>query len=648
MTLQSPPAIGNEMFVHNMRALWRHDPWLALRVDAVNDEERIPLEPTRSGAWTAKMSTSRSSAIYLHSRVDPVTEARRAAAAVDAKDTFCFVVSGMGLGYLVAALLDALRSEAIVVCTEPSIPLLATALTCTDLTDAISSRRLLILTDGEKTRLHDLLRPCNTLMMLGSRFIRHAPSMQIAEAEHKPILQALTDFIAYTRMSLLTLVGNSQITCRNIAMNMPHYVTTPPIDMLKGRFEGNPAIIISAGPSLSRNIHLLAELKGRAVLCAVQTALKPLLQRGIVPDFVTTLDFHEVSKQFFEQAGDLSRIRLVAEPKATWHVLDHYPGPVSVLGNGWAQMILGDVLGQRAGLRAGATVAHLAFYLAEYLGCNPIIFVGQDLAFTGHVFYVPGVEIHRTWRGELNRFNTMEQKEWDRIARNRPILRRVPAADGSADLYTDELLFTYLEQFEKDIGAMPARVINATQGGAHIRGTTTMTLHEAAEQLCEKPIDPRRFQAPNGFAERDDSRIQPACAEIRQRLAELDEATNVCDELLKLLDELTGLTQDPTKFNQRLIRVDELRAKVAQDSRAYQIVNAYTQLAELRRYSADRKIGTAETNDAERAKRQLARDKEFITAVRDGAKEIQPLLVEAIERLEEFDRRHNEKIRLRA
>ena len=55
-------------------------------------------------------------------------------------------------------------------------------------------------------------------------------------------------------------------------------------------------------------------------------------------------------------------------------------------------------------LPAGATVAHLAFYLAVYLGCDPIIFVGQDLAYTGHVFYVPGVEIHQAWQSELNRF----------------------------------------------------------------------------------------------------------------------------------------------------------------------------------------------------------------------------------------------------
>jgi hypothetical protein len=132
--------------------------------------------------------------------------------------------------------------------------------------------------------------------------------------------------------------------------------------------------------------------------------------RGIVPDFITTLDFHEMSRKFFEQVGDLSRTHLVAEPKAAWRVLDEYPGPMSLLDNAWARLILGEELGARGGLPAGATVAHLAFYLAVYLGCDPIVFVGQDLAFTGHVFYTPGVEIHRAWRSEINRFQSLEHK----------------------------------------------------------------------------------------------------------------------------------------------------------------------------------------------------------------------------------------------
>lgn len=625
-------AVGNEMFLHNMRALWRCDPQLALRVDAVHDAERLPLEETRSGSWTAQATAGDGSRAYLHSRYDPIAEAQRFVASIPIEEKFCFVVAGFGLGYHVKALAERLKGDAFILCVEPSIELIATALSCIDLSDVIASRQLLILTDDDKTRLHERLKNHSALMMLGAEFVRHPASMRIAEKEHARIIAAIAEFVTFTRMSLLTLVSNSRITCKNIAMNLQNYVTTPPIDLLRGRFAGDPAIVISAGPSLSRNIDQLAALKGRAVLCAVQTALKPLMEREIVPDFVTSLDFHEMSRKFFEEVGDLRGVHLVAEPKATWHVIDNYPGPLSLLGNSWAQLLIGDELGARGMLQAGATVAHLAFYLAVYLGCDPIVFVGQDLAYTGHVFYVPGVEIHRAWRSELNRFHSIEQKEWDRIVRNRPILQKVPGNDGGR-LYTDELLFTYLEQFQKDIAEVPCRVINATEGGARIRGAEVMTLQDVAEQFCDRRIDTRRFAYRETTKWRDDSKLEATRTELERRVVELDDAVNLCNELLALLHELAGLTHDPSKFNRRLVRIDELRSKVQHESRAYLIVNAYSQLAELRRFSADRHTSASGAEDAERAKRQIARDIEFITSVRDGAAELKPMLADALQRL---------------
>ncbi len=620
------------MFLHNMRALWRHDPKLALRIDAIGDEERIPLTPTRSGAWTAKVATPEGQTVYLHSRYDPEAEAQRFAASVEIEDKFCFVVSGIGLGYHVLALFERLRGDAFILAAEPSLPLISTALTCVDFTDLITSERFIILTDDDKAHLHERIKPHETLIMLGAQFVRHGPSIRIAEEGHAAITKVIAEFVTFERMTLLTLLQNARITCKNIAMNLVTYVTTPPIDILRKRFAGDPVVVISAGPSLTRTIDQLADLKGKAVLIAVQTALGPLLRRGIIPDFVTSLDFHKMSLKFFEGVEGLDDVHLVAEPKATWHVVDGYPGPVSLLDSAWARLVIGDALGSRGGLQSGATVAHLAFYLAAHMGCDPIIFVGQDLAFTGHVFYVPGVEIHRSWRGEINRFNTMERKEWERIVRNRPILLKVPGTDGG-ELYTDELLFAYLEQFEKDIAAVPCKVINATGGGARIRGTGAMPLPEAVKRYCQEPIDPKRFAYRDTTRWRDPSKLAPAKRELQKRIEELDEVESVCEELIELLGELEGLTGDPHRFNRRLVRVDELRAKINQKSRTYEMVNAATQMAELRRYSADRRIGAVETEDAERAKRQIVRDTEFITAVRDGAVDVKKMLDEALQRI---------------
>ena len=127
-------------------------------------------------------------------------------------------------------------------------------------------------------------------------------------------------------MTLLTLVGNSEITCRNIAYNLPTYASTPPIDVLRDRFKGYPGVVVSGGPSLRKNIDLLGEVKGKGVLCAVQSLFKPLAQRGIMPDFVTSLDFHSISKQFFHGIEDFGDVHMIAEPKVSWHVLNSTRG----------------------------------------------------------------------------------------------------------------------------------------------------------------------------------------------------------------------------------------------------------------------------------------------------------------------------------
>ena len=95
------------------------------------------------------------------------------------------------------------------------------------------------------------------------------------------------------------------------------------------------------------------------------------------------------------------------------------------------------------------------------------------------------------------------------------------------------------------------------------------------------------------------------------------------------------LTDDPDRFNQRLVRVDELRSAVARSQRAYRIVNAATQLAEFQRYSADRKLEAADAVGAERAIRQLDRDTRFVESVRRGTETVVEMLESTIVRLDE-------------
>ena len=333
---------------------------------------------------TARVRTDDGRALYLHSRHDPVREAADFCNNLERGDALTFVVAGMGLGYHAKALFDEHGDEIVVVVTEPDLVTIKTALEHTDLAAILETGRLVFVTDLDKSALHEKLGRHSTLLMLGTCFVV-PPAARDHHAEfHAGCREAITDYAAFARMSLVTLVKNAAVTCRNIANNLPTYVSTPPADVLRRKYEGRPAILVAAGPSLSKNVDQLVGVEDRAVIIAAQTTLRPLLECGIRPHFVTSLDFSDLSRQFFEGVDIPEDVTLVAEPKASWEVVDAFRGGtaldgrrVILLDNEFAHRCLGEALAKRMPMEAGSTVMHLAFYLAEWLGCDPIIFIGQ-------------------------------------------------------------------------------------------------------------------------------------------------------------------------------------------------------------------------------------------------------------------------------
>ena len=101
-----------------------------------------------------------------------------------------------------------------------------------------------------------------------------------------------------------------------------------------------------------------------------------------------------------------------------------------------------------------------------------------------------------------------------------------------------------------------------------------------------------------------------------------------------LLEKLAGLLDRPAEFNRVVVRVDDLRTAIRQYDRTYKMVVSVSQLAELRRYSADRRIGEHERETVEIAKRRLRRDSEFVGEFIDGCEYLEGVLPQARERLE--------------
>ncbi|HEV7302285.1 MAG TPA: 6-hydroxymethylpterin diphosphokinase MptE-like protein [Tepidisphaeraceae bacterium] len=607
-------------YLANLAALWATDPKLAASIEAAGDIG-VRVDLAKSGEPTLAVESTTGQRIYLHSRYQPLAEAKRLAEAVDVNERLVFYCYGFGLGYHIEHLFDRAGDDAILCIFEPRLAVLRAAFEQRDLSKLLISRRLMFFTTGDKADLFTRLNDRMALVNVGTAVLEHSPSVQSSPDFFASYQQWVDEFASLCRTSITTLLLNGRRTAENIARNLGWYAAVPGVNALKDRYKCKPAIIVSAGPSLRKNKHLLPQAAGQAVLIAAQTTLKPLLEIGVEPNFVTSLDYSDICTRFFEGLPDKLTTELVAEPKATNKIFQMHPGPVSLLGNDFADKLLREMTLDRARLPAGATVAHLAFYLAEHLGCDPIIFVGQDLGFSDGLSYVPGTGHDDAARPEYGRFYTPEMKQWEQIVRDRHILRRIPDVHGRP-MYTEERLYAYLQQFERDFGASRSRVIDASEGGALKRGATVMPLAEALREFCTTPLDAiAREPAPPQW-----DRLQQCIDSLNNRRDEARQIQEISRDTLPLLREVKDHLDDQPRVNRAIAAIDVLRAKMNGLGHCYDLIMQMTQLTEMQRFQADLRISASKLSGTERQRRQVERDIDNCCAVRDAAGAFQAMM----------------------
>jgi hypothetical protein len=615
-------------FPANLAALWAVDPDLAIAIESLEGQPSYPIEETRGGDLTMIVITAEGRRLYMHSKYRPLEETERLIQPIDFEKSLFFHLHGLGLGYQLELLIDRAGEEAIFCVFEPDLMVLRTAMQSRDFASMIESRRVLFFTRLDKGDLFTRLNTHTPMISLGTVDVDHPVSLQLHPQFHAQMKAWLAEFASFGKTNMNTLVMNGRRTLENIARNLAWYTATPSIARLEKLYANKPAIIVSAGPSLRKNKHQLKALVGHAVIIAVQTTLQPLLEIGIEPDFVTSLDYHEICSRFFEKLPRTLRTELIAEPKATTAIFSLNPGPVTVLGNDWAERLLHEMQLNKTTLTAGSTVAHLAYYLAEHLGCAPIMFVGQDLGFSDGLYYSPGTSYDDVWRPEFGRFCTPEMKQWEQIVRERPILRKIPDQAGRP-MYTEERLFTYLQQFERDFSQTKTQIIDCTEGGAAKLGTTVMSLAEATSRFCQSPLD----EVKRDHAKPDWDRVNDCVASLENRKQEASEIESITRKTLPLLQELRDQIEDQPRVNRLIAEIDVLRNQMNEHGRTYDLVMQMTQATELQRFQADRKISAKKLRGVELQKQQVTRDIDNVRGVMQAAQDFQGLMDEVIDQL---------------
>jgi len=632
MTTLTPISLGAppSALAANLAAMGARSPRAA---EAVRAARSAPLEWTETGQPGAPSASIDGRA--LASRRRPLDEAEAFAAGADLHKAGAVVVLGFGLGYHIAALARRAKRHTLVIVYEPDATVLRAALERADFSRIFTEHNVIVLTEADAgPALTRAVQGAEPLMAIGVQFMEHAPSVARLRASAPTFTEAVTRVVASLRTQVITTMVQMDVTVRNLLMNADHYAFRPGVDDLAGVASGRPAVVISAGPSLQRNLDLLAQpgVRDRVVIVAVQTVLKPLLARGIRPHFVTALDYHEISRRFYEglTAADVEGVTLVAEPKANAAILEAFPGEIRLIGSSLLDLVLGrELAGAHAELPPGATVAHLAYSLARHLGADPVILIGQDLAFTDGRYYAPGAAIHDVWAPELNPFNTLETMEWQRIVRWRGHLHRRSDQFGRP-VYTDDQMSTYLAQFEGYFSADAERgltTIDATEGGVSKASTRAMSLREALERYARPSgCDPRLM------GESSERGASPSKArQLRNRIDHLRRDVRLVAEGSKsaagLLERMPAVRHDERRLNALIDEVHRVRGRVQRLGAAYEMVQRLNQAGAFKRFRADRLLALAEElTPFEQQGRQIERDLMNVRWLGDAAKTLDELL----------------------
>lgn len=643
MAAPTPP----DILSINLAAISRADPELA---DQLLAAEPAPLDwaASKAGPLTAMIPPRDAGGrpVALASKYNPRQEAEKLTADIDRQQTACVVVLGLALGYHADLLARqgnasgpvALAPTDVLIVYEPDLSLFRAVLEVLDYSDWLGHPSVILAgPDTDKAALLRRLESRSGTLTLGTQLVTHPLTRQRCADEVNAFSKLVTETLAYARTNVATALVNASRTVSNLACNLAHYAAGPNVNELVDAAKGYPAVCVGAGPSLVKNLDLLQdpELRKKVVVIGVQTTLKPMLDRGIRPDFVTALDYSAICTRFYEGLPPLPDVTLVVEPKCNPAIIASYPGPVRVCQSPVNDRLLGELARPIAPMRAGTTVAHLSFYLAQLLGCDPILFIGQDLGFSDGLYYCPGTAVHNVWAGEIGAFNTIETMEWTRIVRMRGNLRRAEDVHGRP-IFTDEQMSTYLAQFERDFAEATQRgttLIDATEGGMPKAHTQRMTLRDALAQHATRDLPP----LPQAEAALDPARLRGLRELLRSRLAEVRELRKVTRETETLLNRIQKDQHDKPKVDKLFTKVQKNTRRVQTElADAFSLVSSVNTIGTFRRERTDRKISHAERGDAYAQQLvQIERDLDNLDFIRQSCDEAVAIYEDARERVED-------------
>ncbi|MCM1398906.1 MAG: DUF115 domain-containing protein [Clostridium sp.] len=489
--------------------------------DMITDEKHVKIEAAKNGELIVV-----SQGIYLNSRYNPTGEAEKYMQDVaKLPEEAVLVMFGLANGAFVRAFLNMNQKDIHCLVVEPDIEIFTQVMKNIDISDLLSDNRFQLVVYGINDNKLELLIS-GLLKSYNKNTNQHIalPKYgQLYPRELNAMVTVLNERYNRQKIEYNTAVHAGVTASKNSLHNAKFFKNCKSSDDLIGKFPIDmPAIVVSAGPSLAKNVHLLKQAKGKAFIICTDTAINAVWDTGIKPDIVVGVDYEKPLELFMSR--DLSNVPFLADTEFNTQILE-YLQPKNLFFSTcdertWRKLFI-KAGSNLTSIDSGGSVATVAIGCLVKWGFKKIILIGQDLALTGNKEHVGDTE-------EVTEFDERCYKFLEGI-------------DG--DLLPVRFDFLIYLRWIEDLAVKneDIEIIDATEGGIKKKNTSVMTLQAAIDKFCKKTYDidailesvPRLFTGKSEGLIVDE--IKQMSSELRAVKDDFDKAAEYCKDGSRIL-----------------------------------------------------------------------------------------------------------------
>ena len=376
-----------------------------------------------------------------------------------------FSMFGFGNGIFARAIINKMKDTDRLLIYEPNYDIFDHILHNYDITDILANKKVIVAVEGINEFEFSLaLKSGVNIANLKSLIQCNYPNYDKIFAEScLRFYQQLKDIYYSTRININTGIRFGKQYIDNTLKNLRYLKQSFSLSDIKDYIPENiPAIVVAAGPSVQDNIEYLKKAQGKAIIFAADRILDYLLDMGVIPDFVVTIDPVKDVK-YFSKRDDIT-IPLICYFESNHEILSLHKGPkvLCTYNNNFIEDLYRKIDKIPSKVIMSGSVAIVAYSTCVSMGFKRIILVGQDLAYKNGFSHAGGVSE-------------------DIYLDDSVYLEGIDGNPVKSRYDWKEHLIRYQDLITVDRGI---EVIDAKQYGARIKGTVVMPLEEVVAKYC--------------------------------------------------------------------------------------------------------------------------------------------------------------------